>query len=239
MRPCHAQNGYTGGGNFSVTGLAGEHDGVLLAGGLHRRLRRINAHGHTRPPTRRRDRYPLTITATDSGGTPTQSTIVTLTVNPAPVIDFTISASPPNRVVKRGNATTYAVTVTPSGGFSETVTFSTTGCPANTYVHVLAAFRERRRCVHVDGPDDRFDTEGYLFAGDRRHKFLLDQEYVSHPQGAVEAGVRNILRVRGRTYSRSPTVGASAAYRVARQFDPYQTAVSIRELELDDAARGD
>ena len=32
----------------------------------------------------------------------------------------------------KGASTTFAVTVTPSGGFSETVTFSTTGCPANT-----------------------------------------------------------------------------------------------------------
>jgi hypothetical protein len=46
--------------------------------------------------------------------------------------DFTISATPPRRRVMKGNSTTYTVTVTPSGGFSETVTFSTTGCPANT-----------------------------------------------------------------------------------------------------------
>lgn len=46
--------------------------------------------------------------------------------------DFTIGATPGRRRVNKGNATTYNVTVTPSGGFSETVTFSTVGCPANT-----------------------------------------------------------------------------------------------------------
>ena len=126
-----ALNGYTGGGNFSVTGLPANASGSFLptsySGGSGASTLTITTAANTTTGS-----FPVTITATDSGGTPTHSTIVTLTVNPAPVIDFTISASPPNRVVKRGNATTYAVTVTPSGGFSETVTFSTTGCPANT-----------------------------------------------------------------------------------------------------------
>ena len=46
--------------------------------------------------------------------------------------DFTLNVAPGRRRVQKGNSTTYNVTVTPSGGFSETVTFSTTGCPANT-----------------------------------------------------------------------------------------------------------
>jgi hypothetical protein len=47
------------------------------------------------------------------------------------VEDVTISASPGSRNIKRNRTGTYAVTVTPSGGFSETVAFSVTGCPSN------------------------------------------------------------------------------------------------------------
>jgi hypothetical protein len=43
--------------------------------------------------------------------------------------DFTLSAAPPSQTVVRGQSTTYTVTVTPSGGFAGTVTFSASGLP--------------------------------------------------------------------------------------------------------------
>jgi hypothetical protein len=74
----------------------------------------------------------LTITATDARGTPQQSTVVTLTVAPIPVPDFAITASPANLTVRRKQSGDYTITVTPSGGFSDAVAFTLTGCPANT-----------------------------------------------------------------------------------------------------------
>jgi hypothetical protein len=43
--------------------------------------------------------------------------------------DFTLSAAPPSQTVSRGDSTTYTVTVTPTGGFNGTVTFSASGLP--------------------------------------------------------------------------------------------------------------
>ena len=48
----------------------------------------------------------------------------------APTPDFSLSASPSSQTVSPGASTTYTVTVTPSGGFSGTVTFSASGLPA-------------------------------------------------------------------------------------------------------------
>jgi hypothetical protein len=46
-----------------------------------------------------------------------------------PTGDFSVSASPSSQTVAQGASTSYAVTVTPSGGFSGIVTFSATGLP--------------------------------------------------------------------------------------------------------------
>lgn len=126
-----AQNGYTGSGAFTVSGLPAnttfDFSPAGFSGGSGSSTLTINTAADT--PT---GSYAVTITATDSGGTPVQSTVVTLTVNAPVPADFTIDASPNNRVIKRGNSDTYAVTVTPSGGYSETVTFSVSGLPAGT-----------------------------------------------------------------------------------------------------------
>jgi len=55
---------------------------------------------------------------------------------PAPP-DFSMSASPASRSVRRGNQTTYTVTITPVNGFNETVTLSVGGLPPSG---VTAAF---------------------------------------------------------------------------------------------------
>jgi subtilase family serine protease len=71
--------------------------------------------------------YTLTITGTSTSG---KSHTVNATLVVAPP-DFSISASPSSRTVKRGSSTTYTVTVTPSGGFNGQVTFGVSGLPSN------------------------------------------------------------------------------------------------------------
>ena len=48
---------------------------------------------------------------------------------PAQAPGFTLSASPSSRTIARGQSTTYAVTVSRSGGFSSAVSFSVSGLP--------------------------------------------------------------------------------------------------------------
>jgi hypothetical protein len=126
-----AQNGYTGSGTFSVSGLPAnttfDFSPAGFSGGSGSSTLTINTAANT--PT---GSYAVTITATDSGGTPVQFTVVTLTVNAPAAADFTINATPGSRSNKRGSSDTYSVTVTPSGGYNETVTFSVSGLPAGT-----------------------------------------------------------------------------------------------------------
>src|SRR3989441_168908 len=66
----------------------------------------------------------------DLGGrTITKTKSVTLTVSPAPVPDFSLSATPASQSGVQGAGTTYAVSITPSGGFTAAVTFSVSGLP--------------------------------------------------------------------------------------------------------------
>src|SRR5207302_1746271 len=71
--------------------------------------------------------YALTITGVS--GTLTRTTSVTLAVNPASVPDFSLSATPASQSVVHGAGTTYAVSITPSGGFTAVVTFNVSGLP--------------------------------------------------------------------------------------------------------------
>jgi len=71
--------------------------------------------------------YPITVTG--NGGSVQHSTTISLTVtgvNP----DFTITASPSSRTVRRGSATTYTATLAPSNGFNSSVSLSVSGCPS-------------------------------------------------------------------------------------------------------------
>jgi hypothetical protein len=69
--------------------------------------------------------YTITIKGTD--GTLTHTTTATLAVK-----DFSISATPSTRSVKRGFSTTYTATVTALNAFTGTVSLSVTGLPAST-----------------------------------------------------------------------------------------------------------
>jgi len=68
-----------------------------------------------------------TLTITGVSGSLTHTTTVTLVVN-APA-DFTLSAAPASRTVTQGGSTSYAVTISPTGGFSDQVTLSVSGLP--------------------------------------------------------------------------------------------------------------
>jgi hypothetical protein len=123
------QNGYTGSGSFTVTGLPASATGTFSPAAFS------NGSGSTTLTVQTASNspvgtYALNIVATDGTGSPVQSTTVTLNVNaPAPT-DFSISASPSNRVIKRGDSGAYSVTVTPTNGFNEAVAFSVSGVPA-------------------------------------------------------------------------------------------------------------
>jgi hypothetical protein len=70
---------------------------------------------------------PFTVTAASGSVAGTASVTVT-SVPP----DFSLSVSPTSRSVRQGNATSYAVTITPSNGFSGAVTLSVTGQPSGS-----------------------------------------------------------------------------------------------------------
>jgi hypothetical protein len=73
--------------------------------------------------------YPVTITGTS--GSLTHTTSVQLVVQAA-APDFTLSATPTSRTVKRGSSTTYAITVNKLNGFAGSVSLSVAGQPSRT-----------------------------------------------------------------------------------------------------------
>jgi uncharacterized membrane protein len=70
-----------------------------------------------------------TVTITGTSGSLTHSTTVALVVNNA---DFSITATPTSRTVTRGSSANYTITVTPSGGFTGTVSLSASGLPSGS-----------------------------------------------------------------------------------------------------------
>jgi hypothetical protein len=125
------QNGYTGSGTFTVTGLPNNATGTFsptgYSSGSGGSTLTVQTASNTPAGT-----YALNIVATDSTGTPVQSSTVTLNVNATAAQDFSITASPGTRVIKRGDSGSYGVTVSATGGFSDQVTFSVSGVPSGT-----------------------------------------------------------------------------------------------------------
>jgi len=72
-----------------------------------------------------------TVTVAGASGTLNHSTAVALTVNAAPVPDFSISSSPTSVTLTQGGNGSSTVTVTSTNGFSSAVGLTVTGCPAN------------------------------------------------------------------------------------------------------------
>lgn len=74
--------------------------------------------------------YMLTITGTSTSPSLTHSTTVSLVVNTASTGNFSLAASLPSQTVTAGNSASYTATVTPSGGFTGSVTLSVSGLPS-------------------------------------------------------------------------------------------------------------
>jgi hypothetical protein len=72
--------------------------------------------------------YPVTITGA-SGSTVHTAQVTLVISNPAPAADFTLAVSPSTQTVARGGRTTYTVTVSPSNGFTSSVSLSASGLP--------------------------------------------------------------------------------------------------------------
>jgi glucose/arabinose dehydrogenase len=71
--------------------------------------------------------YSLTAVATDNLGATTTSAPVNITVTNS---DFSITSSPSSRKISPGGAATYTIAVTPSGGFTGSVTLSVAPLPS-------------------------------------------------------------------------------------------------------------
>ena len=116
-------NGFAGAVSFTVSGLPAGAAGSFSPNPSSTTSSTLSVTTATTTPT---GSYPLTITGTS--GSLTHSTGVTLVVN-APA-DYALSASPASSSVSAGAGTSYAVTITRSGGFAGAVTFSVAGLPA-------------------------------------------------------------------------------------------------------------
>jgi hypothetical protein len=120
-----ASGGFNGTVNFSVSGLPTGATGTFNPTS-------VNTSGSTTlsvttSGTTPAGSYPLTITGTSGSIVHTNS--VTLVVNAVATPDYSISATPASQTVTQGAGTSYTATVTPSGGFTGTVTFSYSGLP--------------------------------------------------------------------------------------------------------------
>ena len=73
----------------------------------------------------------VTVTAHNSAGQADSTSDPTSPVAATPA-DFAISVSPSSRTIRRGQSTTYTVTITPNSSFSGSVTLSATGGPTGT-----------------------------------------------------------------------------------------------------------
>ncbi len=71
-----------------------------------------------------------TVTITGTSGTLSHTTSISLTVNAVATPDFSVSASPVSLTVKQGTSGSSTITVTPSGGFTGSVTLSNSTLPA-------------------------------------------------------------------------------------------------------------
>ena len=75
-----------------------------------------------------------TFTIAGHSGALSHSTSATLVVQAAATPDYSLSISPSSRTIKRGQRTTYSVTISGTNGFAEPVGLSVTGLPTGTTV---------------------------------------------------------------------------------------------------------
>src|SRR5262249_50535657 len=117
-------NGFSGAVDLSVSGLpAGASGSFSPTPATTGSTLNVTVGAGTTPGS-----YPLTITG--ASGSLSHTTAVTLVVTSAATPDFSLSASPVSASAIQGASTTYAVTITSSGGFSGAVDLSVSGVPA-------------------------------------------------------------------------------------------------------------
>src|SRR5207245_497822 len=115
--------GFTAAVTFSVSGLPGGATASFSPNPASASSTMTVATGAATPP----GSYTLTITG--ASGTLTRTTSVTLTVSPAPVPDFTLSATPAPQSLVQAPFPSSALFRSPSGGFTAVVTFNVSGLP--------------------------------------------------------------------------------------------------------------
>jgi hypothetical protein len=117
--------GYTGTVTLSVSGLPSGASGTFTPGSVT--TSGSSTLAITTTTAVAAGTYPLTITGTD--GTLTHTASVSLVVTAPIVGDFSITATPASQTVQAGSGTSYTATITPSGGFTDTVSLSVSGLP--------------------------------------------------------------------------------------------------------------
>lgn len=121
-----AANGFTGSVSPSVAGLpsgaSGSFNPASVTGSGTSTLTVSTATGTTTGS------FPLTITGTS--GSLAHSNTVTLVVNPPPVPDFSLSASPSSLTIIQGSNGVSTITVNPLNGYTGTVSLSASGLPS-------------------------------------------------------------------------------------------------------------
>ncbi len=121
-------------GSFTVTTTGSPTPGVTETGALPSGVTFIaHANGTATlagtPGAGTAGTYPITFTAAN-GVLPDATQTFTLTVNAPATGDFSLSISPSTRSIAHGSSTSYAITITPSGGFAGSVNLSVTGLPS-------------------------------------------------------------------------------------------------------------
>jgi hypothetical protein len=76
--------------------------------------------------------YTVRYGAQDASGNTAQQIGTVTVAHDAGVSDYILDASPTSATIKRGQSATFNLTVTPTGGFSQPVSFACTGLPAGT-----------------------------------------------------------------------------------------------------------
>jgi hypothetical protein len=122
------KNGFSGSVNLSVSGLPSGATAGVFSSNPATTSSSFNVNAGTAAP----GTYTFTITGTS--GSLTHSTTATVVVSPQG--SFAISVAPAAVTLSRKSSGSYAVTITPSGGFNSPVSLSVSGLPS----HVTGSF---------------------------------------------------------------------------------------------------
>jgi hypothetical protein len=116
-----------GGTTVTITGSGFESGATVTFGGVAASVSSLSATSiSVVTPAHAAGRFAVAVNNPDG----TSATASGMFTYGAP--SFALTASPTSRNVKRGNSTSYSITVAPQGGFTGVVTFSITGLPAGT-----------------------------------------------------------------------------------------------------------